>query len=338
LVADPRGYGARMDGRTDLLVIGAGPYAYAAAAHARSRGVRTTVVGRPMAFWREHMPAEMFLRSGPDWHLDADAEHTFAAYFEDRGYAVDEHDPIPIGVFLDHTEWFRQNKQLQVDERQVADLTKPDGTFVATMEDGGTTEVAAIGGEGMVGTTVLLGDPTASFDCIAQIPGPALALGTETLLRHVEASPTFRKRMLRFIQALTFHTAQSAACTAHHPLQKRCARWLLAAADRRRSHDLPVTHDFLAMMLGVRRAGVTEAIGGLQRAGLIRTEPGRLTIVDREGLEAAACECYGRVRDEYLRLLEDPVSRAAQPVDSAARPGANAALPSRQPSDYQEDR
>jgi cation diffusion facilitator CzcD-associated flavoprotein CzcO len=123
---------------TDLLVIGAGPYAYAAAAFARANGIEVRIVGQPMSFWREHMPAGMFLRSGPDWHLDAAGEHTFAAYFEDRGLRRADLDPIPIAVFLDYTEWFRERKGLVVDERLVAGLARQDGGFVATTEDGST--------------------------------------------------------------------------------------------------------------------------------------------------------------------------------------------------------
>ena len=124
--------------RTDLLVIGAGPYAYAAAAFARENGVDVHVVGRPMAFWRNQMPAGMFLRSGSGWHLDAAGEHTFEAYFEDRGLSRAELDPIPIGVFLDYTEWFRARKSLQVDERMVTELATTGDAFLATMEDGTT--------------------------------------------------------------------------------------------------------------------------------------------------------------------------------------------------------
>jgi len=126
--------------RTDLLVIGAGPYAYAAAALARAEGIDTHVLGRPMAFWREQMPADMYLRSGTDWHLDARGVHTFAAYFEDQGLRRADFDPIPIGVFLDYTEWFRKETGLDVDERYVADVVKPNDTFVATLEDGTTIE------------------------------------------------------------------------------------------------------------------------------------------------------------------------------------------------------
>jgi hypothetical protein len=126
--------------RTDLLVVGAGPYAYAAAAYARARGIDTHVLGRPMSFWRDQMPEGMFLRSGPDWHLDVLGEHTFDAYFEDRGLDPADHDPIPIGVFLDHTDWFREQRGVDVDERFVAELAKPDGRFEATLDDGSVIE------------------------------------------------------------------------------------------------------------------------------------------------------------------------------------------------------
>jgi FAD-dependent urate hydroxylase len=127
-----------MSGQTELLVIGAGPYAYAVAAYARDRGMTTHVVGVPMAFWRDQMPTDMFLRSGPDWHLDANGEDTFAAYLEDRGMPPGDVDPIPISVFLDHTDWFAERKKIDVDPRLVRTLTKPDGAFLATMEDGST--------------------------------------------------------------------------------------------------------------------------------------------------------------------------------------------------------
>src|SRR5215213_3281066 len=109
-------------GQTDLLVIGAGPYAYSAAAHALARGIRTRVVGRPMGFWRDQMPADMYLRSGRDWTLDADDEHSFEAYFEERGLDPDARDPIPISLFLDHTEWFRAEKKLDVQQVMVESL------------------------------------------------------------------------------------------------------------------------------------------------------------------------------------------------------------------------
>lgn len=129
-----------MTTRTELLVIGAGPYAYATAAYARERGVDTHVVGQPMSFWRDRMPPDMYLRSGTDWYLDATRVHTFEAYVEERGLDPADLDPIPISVFLDHTDWFAAQKGVVADPRLVADLTKPNGTFVAAMEDGGTIE------------------------------------------------------------------------------------------------------------------------------------------------------------------------------------------------------
>jgi FAD-dependent urate hydroxylase len=123
---------------TELLVIGAGPYAFSAAAYARGRGIGTRMVGRPMSFWRDQMPPDMFLRSGRDWSLDADGVHSFAAYFEDRGFGPDEHDPIPLGVFLDHTEWFREQKALDVEELLVTSLVYADGRFESGMSDGST--------------------------------------------------------------------------------------------------------------------------------------------------------------------------------------------------------
>ncbi|MFD2081886.1 Pyridine nucleotide-disulphide oxidoreductase [Actinopolymorpha cephalotaxi] len=127
-----------MPKRTDLLVVGAGPYAYSAAACARANGIETHIVGRSMAFWQEQMPAEMFLRSGPDWHLDAEGAYTFEAFFEDRRMRPEDFDPIPVAVFVDYAEWFRQQLSLEVDERLVKDPTTQNGAFVATMEDGST--------------------------------------------------------------------------------------------------------------------------------------------------------------------------------------------------------
>ncbi|GAW48390.1 MULTISPECIES: FAD-dependent oxidoreductase [unclassified Nocardioides] len=125
---------------TGLLVIGAGPYAYSAAAYAGDRGIDTHVVGLPLAFWRDQMPPDMYLRSGPDWHLDANREDTFEAFFEDRGLDPADHDPIPIGVWLDHAEWFAARKGVVADPRLVTELTKPDGRYVATLDDGTTIE------------------------------------------------------------------------------------------------------------------------------------------------------------------------------------------------------
>jgi pyridine nucleotide-disulfide oxidoreductase len=129
---------------TELLVIGAGPYALSTAALAREQGIDTLILGRPMGFWREHMPAGMFLRSGPDWHLDGAGIETLEAYLEDRQIRAEEIDPIPIGVFLDYADWFRERKRLDVREEFVAQLKKTNGSFEATLESGERINAASV--------------------------------------------------------------------------------------------------------------------------------------------------------------------------------------------------
>ena len=129
---------------TSLLVIGAGPYALSTAALAAEHGIGTVVVGRPMGFWREHMPMGMFLRSGPDWHLDASAVHTFEAYLVERGIAAPDVDPIPIGLFLDYAEWFRAAKGIDVRRELVTDLVEREGRFEATLDGGDRVTADAV--------------------------------------------------------------------------------------------------------------------------------------------------------------------------------------------------
>jgi cation diffusion facilitator CzcD-associated flavoprotein CzcO len=124
-----------------LLVVGAGPYGVAVAARALERGIDTLVVGRPMGFWKEQMPEGMFLRSGPDWHLDAAGVHTFEAFLEDRGLAPSDVDPVPIAVFLDYAAWFEAAKHVRVRERFVSRLREDEDGFVASLDDG--TQITA---------------------------------------------------------------------------------------------------------------------------------------------------------------------------------------------------
>ena len=119
--------------QAQLLVIGAGPYALSAAALAREHGIETIVLGRAMGFWRENMPADMFLRSGPDWHLDGSGLHTLEAYLEEQAIKPDEVDPIPVSVFLDYADWFTRVKGIEVRDEFVDTLIKPDGRFEATL-------------------------------------------------------------------------------------------------------------------------------------------------------------------------------------------------------------
>jgi FAD-dependent urate hydroxylase len=130
--------------RTSLLVIGAGPYGLATAALARERGIDTTVLGHPMGFWNEHMPAGMFLRSGSDWHLDASGVHTLEAYLEVRGIDATDVDPIPLSLFMDYADWFRHTKGVEVREDLVRDVTRPNGRFEAILKSGAVIEADTV--------------------------------------------------------------------------------------------------------------------------------------------------------------------------------------------------
>jgi CRP-like cAMP-binding protein len=176
-------------------------------------------------------------------------------------------------------------------------------SIVVTMSDGATVEVGTVGREGMLGVQAVLGDDISLNDAMVQIPGRALRMPADILRAEAEASPQLRAVILRYVQAFLNSATQSAACNRAHLLEQRLARWLLTARDRAGSDRLLLTQEFIAMMLGVRRAGVTVAAISLQSAGLIRYAHGRITISDREGLEAVACECYEITRREYARLL-----------------------------------
>ena len=129
---------------TELLVIGAGPYGLALAAHARQRGIGTVTVGSPMGFWREHMPAGMFLRSGPNWHLDVAGEHTFMAFLAERQLASVDVEPIPISIYLEYADWFTAEKRVAVDDVRVKRLLRSGERFLAELDDGECIEADAV--------------------------------------------------------------------------------------------------------------------------------------------------------------------------------------------------
>jgi CRP-like cAMP-binding protein len=178
------------------------------------------------------------------------------------------------------------------------------------LEDGDAGEVGLIGWEGMAGLPLLYGDDRSPVESIVQAPGEALRLGAEAFREALGESSALRAVLLRYALAFQVQVAQTAACNARHHVEQRLARWLLMADDRVEGSSFPMTHEFLSMMLGVRRAGVSIAAGALQRAGFIRYERGSITVTDRPGLEAASCECHKAVRREYDRLL-GPDARAA---------------------------
>ncbi|MGC2414051.1 MAG: Crp/Fnr family transcriptional regulator [Stellaceae bacterium] len=177
------------------------------------------------------------------------------------------------------------------------------GSLVLTMTNGQAAEAATIGNEGFVGLPVLLGDGRAPTRVYIQVPGAGLRMKAQTFRDELERSAPMRATMLRYAHAFFNQVAQSAACAIFHSLQQRCCRWLLMTHDRMQSDEFLLTQEFLAMMLGVRRSGVSITAGELQRAGLIRYKRGQVTIIDRRGLEDRSCECYGVSKREFDRLL-----------------------------------
>ena len=178
-------------------------------------------------------------------------------------------------------------------------------SLVITTSDGHSAEVGTIGSEGMVGLPVCLGDRDAPSAVYVQVPGTALRMDARIFRGELDHSPTLNLVMLRYAHAFFNQVAQSAACAHLHRLEQRCCRWLLMTRDRMPSGDFLLTQEFLGMMLGVRRTSVTDVMGSLQRAGLIRYRRGHVTILDHEALQQRACECYEISKLEFDRLLGD---------------------------------
>ena len=164
-------------------------------------------------------------------------------------------------------------------------------------------EVATVGNEGFVGLPVFLGADRTAGMAISQIPGRAVRMEAEAFRQAVARSPELTALLNRYTLALFTQVAQTSFCNRIHPIEQRCARWLLMCNDRVESPEYPLTHEFLSQMLGVRRAGVSEAVGGLRDRGLIDYRRGWVQILDRDGLEAASCECYRIILDEHRRLI-----------------------------------
>jgi CRP-like cAMP-binding protein len=179
-------------------------------------------------------------------------------------------------------------------------------SLLAVGSDERMVEVATIGNEGFVGLPVFLQATLMSAHrAIAQIPGAAVVIDASEFLEISNSGGRFQAVLLRYAQALMTQIAQNAACNRLHSLEQRCARWLLMTHDRVTSDQFPLTQEFLAIMLGAGRQAVNEAARALQERGLITYSRGQITVTDRPGLEAAACECYGIIRGEFDRLLPD---------------------------------
>ena len=180
-------------------------------------------------------------------------------------------------------------------------------SLVTTLTDGSTIEMSTIGNEGTTAAPIYLGaDSMSNVTCLCQIPGDSLSIDAQIFRAAASQSEQLRTVMDRYVLALLTQVGQAVACNALHSTLERAARWLLTSHDRVRSDEFTLTQEFLSYMLGVRRASVTVAARTLQAAGLIRYQHGKIKILDRPGLEEAACECYFVMRS----ALEDAVGPA----------------------------
>jgi len=176
-------------------------------------------------------------------------------------------------------------------------------SLVTPLEDGGMVEAMAVGSQGFVGLTVLHEANVSGYKGICQIEGDFLRLTSESFKAIVDKSPELRRHLLRYSEYCQQTIAQWAACNSVHLIEQRCARWIMVTADAIGQTSFTLTQEFLSQMLAVRRPGVTVAVGGLQRRGLISHRYGKVTVIDEAGLRNAACECYNKVRERAAKLL-----------------------------------
>lgn len=176
-------------------------------------------------------------------------------------------------------------------------------SVVTQMKDGTQIEVGTIGREGLSALPLLMGATTTANDSYCQVRGQAITIGADVFSEFSRTNQNFRSLLDRYLQAYVNMLGQLAACNRLHTVYERCARWLLLTHDRANSDNIPLTHEFLAMMLGTGRSGVTIAAATLQQAGFISYAHGIITIRDRPGLEAASCECYDVAREQFAGLL-----------------------------------
>ena len=176
-------------------------------------------------------------------------------------------------------------------------------SWLYVMENGASAEIAVVGFEGVVGVSLFMGGESTPSRAVVQSAGFGVRMTSEAIKTEFASSPPVMHLMLRYTQALITQMAQTAVCNRHHTVDKQLCRWLLLSLDRLQGNELIMTQELIANMLGVRREGVTEAALKLQQAGLIAYSRGRITVLNRPGLELRTCECYGVVKKEYGRLL-----------------------------------
>ena len=202
--------------------------------------------------------------------------------------------PMPLGHVL-----YESGSEL----RHVYFPTTSIVSLLYVMIDGASAEIAVVGNDGILGVALFMGGETMPNRAVVQSAGHAYRLQGALLKQEFNRSGELQHLLLRYTQALLTQMAQTAVCNRYHSLDQQFCRWLLLSLDRLPADELVMTQELIANMLGVRREGVTEAAGNVQRAGLIEYQRGRITVLDRAGLEARTCECYAVVKKEFDRLL-----------------------------------
>ena len=210
---------------------------------------------------------------------------------------------------------FNVRQNIYQPEERINEAYFPLGAIfsvVARMKNGGMIEIGTIGREGTSAVPLVMGSETSANESFCQVPGKAWKMPAETFRSLLETSRLFREFLNRYLQAYVNMLGQLAACNRLHSVYERCARWLLMTGDRVGSNEFPLTHEFLAIMLGSRRSGVTVAAAILQKAGFIHYAHGIVTILDRTGLEATTCECYKITTEQFGNLLSiRPAARSS---------------------------
>lgn len=187
-------------------------------------------------------------------------------------------------------------------------------SMLYVLESGASAEIASAGNEGMLGISLFMGGNTTPSSAVVQTAGHGYRLPGKLLKEEFGRAGLMQRLLLRYTQALLTQMCQTAACNRHHSIEQQLCRWLLLTLDRLPSNELVMTQELVASALGVRREGITEAAGNLQRAGVIRYRRGHISVLERSGLETRACECYAVVRKELKRLMDDVRYRQEAPA------------------------
>jgi hypothetical protein len=209
-------------------------------------------------------------------------------------------EPVPLAL---HDDLYQEQGPMPYAWFPTSCVLSVIGAAVAAQTD---IEIATIGNEGALGVALLLGAELSAGRVFAQVEGSAWRMKAADFRACAQAHPQFGRVLARYTHALMVQMGQGTACNRAHAVEQRCARWLLQTHDRVRGDAFDLTQEFLAQMLGERRATVNQVAGSLQQRGLIRYSRGHIQVIDRDGLEAAACRCYGFVRAEYARMLAAP--------------------------------